>query len=153
MCNKVSTNHYPFKNFKPHGLVEFYQQDKTLITTAVGPFNEEIIEAHSFMQQSYIHQLITDFNHWHELVEFENSCMATPGALEKLMVYFVELKRKGIAPAKTALVIKEGLEGGSLLSDTYCSLYKRAGMVMSVFKTKTTALNWLAEESVAELDY
>jgi hypothetical protein len=38
-----------------------------------------------------------------------------------------------------------------LLTDTYCNLYKRAGMVMNVFKSKTAALNWLAEEPVAEL--
>lgn len=151
MHNKVSTNHYPFKDFKPHGLVEFYQREHTLLTTATGPFNEEIIEAHSFMQQDYINKLTTAYGQWYELVEFENSCMATLGALEKLMVYFVELRRKGIAPAKTALVIKEGLEGGSLLTDTYCNLYKRAGMVMNVFKSKTAALNWLAEEPVAEL--
>ncbi|MGJ8483842.1 hypothetical protein ACSFVZ_07395 [Pseudoalteromonas sp. SYSU M81236] len=151
MHNKVSTNHYPFKDFKPHGLVEFCQREHTLLTTATGPFNEEIIEAHSFMQQDYINKLTTAYGQWYELVEFENSCMATPGALEKLMVYFVELRRKGIAPAKTALVIKEGLEGGSLLTDTYCNLYKRAGMVMNVFKSKTAALNWLAEEPVAEL--
>jgi len=151
MHKKVSTNHYPFKDFKPHGLVEFYQRERTLLTTATGPFNEEIIDAHSFMQKDYINKLSADYGQWFELVEFENSCMATPGALEKLMVYFVELRRKGIAPAKTALVIKEGLEGGSLLSDTYCNLYKRAGMVMSVFKSKTAALNWLAEEPVTAL--
>lgn len=151
MHKKVSTNHYPFKDFKPHGLVEFYQREHVLLTTATGPFNEEIIDAHSFMQKDYINKLSSDYGQWFELVEFENSCMATPGALEKLMVYFVELRRKGIAPAKTALVIKEGLEGGSLLSDTYCNLYKRAGMVMSVFKSKTAALNWLAEEPATEL--
>ena len=36
------------------------------------------------------------------------------------MVYFVELRRKGIIPSKTALVIKR--RGGSLLTDTYCNL-------------------------------
>ena len=46
-----------------------------LLTTATGPFNEEIIDAHSFMQKDYINKLSADYGQWFELVEFENRLM------------------------------------------------------------------------------
>ena len=153
MRSTASTKHFPYKNFKPHGLVEFYQHQHTLFATATGPFNEEIIDAHSFIQQAYITKLIDTYGGWYELVEFENSCMATPGALEKLMVYLSELKRKGVASKKTALVISDELEGANLLRETYRNLYKKAGMTMNIFKSKTAALNWLSEEPTHEVSF
>ena len=151
MHSIASTKYYPYTDFKPHGLVEFYQRQNTLFTTAVGPFNEEIIDALSFTQQTYIEKIIAEHGDWCELVEFENSCMATPGALEKLMMYLADLKRQNSAPKKTAFIIKEGLEGGNLLSNTYCNLYKKTGMTMQIFKSKTAALNWLSSETTTAI--
>ena len=67
--------------------------------------------------------MIDTYGGWYELVEFENSCMATPGALEKLMVYLSELKRKGVASKKTALVISDELEGANLLRKKRTATY------------------------------
>ena len=81
MHNKVSTNHYPFKDFKPHGLVEFYQREHTLLTTATGPFNEEIIEAILSCNKiisTNSPQLMVNGMNWLNL----KTRMATPRALE-----------------------------------------------------------------------
>lgn len=137
-----TVNHHPV--FRPHGHLAFRLEGNIMVSTAVGPFNKEIIEAVAKAQQDLLQDMVEQ-QKWAYLVYFEKSVLAPIEALEALTNYLRWLASIHRLPTAVAFVIAPELEGAQIMIPHFQRTHAQAGMNFQVFATPEAAQAWLNE--------
>lgn len=142
MTTVFSTDEVSPKKFRPHGRIEFELIDPVahiIHIRCFGPFNKEVMDA--------VEQVQTDMTLLHpqrkELIQFVDSALAVPEFIAAVANYLQKHKHNGVCPAAVALVIAPGVEGKTLMQDSYTAVYQRAQINMALFDDADSALDWL----------
>lgn len=146
-----NTNNMTKRQFSAHGRVEIKIFEEGIIEyLAVGPFNLELVEAVSELENEALTCFKEKFGKWCEVVVFEQSSLILEDALILLAEHIKETVENSIGPSASAYVFLPGIEGGNLMSKQYENCYKACGIPYQKFDNEADALDW-AREQLARL--
>ncbi len=146
MKKTLTTDSVTEEIFCPHGRLEFTSKESIIHIDAIGPFNQEVIEAVGRIEPKMLHEITKKYGSWSEIIVYQNSCVYSPEGLLALEKYINQLSMNKIAPKKSAFVISEDVEGQGMMGFIYSALYKRCAINMCVFKNEQEALIWLGQK-------
>ncbi len=130
-----------------HGRVKVSLPDNDIIYyEAIGPFNEEIIQAIGYLEKDILEKFISDDKKWTVLIEFKENCLATKETLLQHAEYIKNCKESGIIQEATALVVNKDVIGFQMAAILYKPSYEAANVPFRIFDNLIEAKSWLAEK-------
>jgi hypothetical protein len=141
--NSNSTEQFEASRFKPHGRVEYVAEANWLYATAIGPFNEELMDALAAMANVWFPTMAAK-GAWAHIVTFEKSAMCAPVVLARLSQAMRELVQLGVEPVVTAFVLPPSVEGALLMGPLYAQAFDKAGARFAYFPSFEAARAWAA---------
>ncbi|MDC8786413.1 hypothetical protein [Roseateles koreensis] len=132
-------------NFRPHGEFEFWVHGSTFHVRAQGPFNREAIEAMA-QGMGALYNEIPAATPLVNLLEFTESLMIAPDALQALEDLLRRFGQLGRAPVAVAFVVEADVEGRDLVWPFYHDVFLRQGRLVKLFDNAAEAQGWLDDE-------
>lgn len=145
---RISTAALPSRTFRPHGRVDFELQPPLLLTLAIGPFNQELVQVLAELTPKVFREM-SAYGPWLHLVRMDESALAAPEVLQSFGQLVLELAQQGIAPRATASVLDPDLEGAQLMAPLFVQSFARAGLRFAHFPTEAEARAWLQAQDPA----
>ncbi|WP_438863338.1 hypothetical protein [Neptunicella sp.] len=143
-----STDSFDSGKFSLHGSIEFFvSEDGIVHYSAKGPFNEELIVALFSIREDKLAEVYKTYPNWCELVEFQESCLATQALLSKFTIFLQSMKGTHLEPSATAFIIAPEIEGRNIMLGLYPLCYEAADIPFKIFETEAEARSWLAEKT------
>ena len=122
--------------------IDYRIEGRILRTTAVGPFNDELVAAIPPGIKILLVKLIQQ-GKWGQIVTFERNAWTSTAALQEFTEY---LKRRYLNPETrpvTALVFGHAIEGGQAMAPLFQQCYQGADIECQVFEDYATAHYWV----------
>jgi len=130
--------------FRPHGAVEFWAEGSVIRILAEGPFNREAVQAVGLAMRDLFASM-PSAGRFADLLEFRNSLLASPDALEAFADFLKAMSAAKTAPVAVAYVVGPQVEGRSLMLPIFAKLYAEHGREFEAFETQAEAEHWLRE--------
>lgn len=145
--SKSSTDQVSPKKFRPHGRVTLEIYESGIVKyKAIGPFNDELIEALGVVEEEMLADCKAKFGRWCEVVVFEESCLSTGEVLQTLEAYLKKMKCDGLDAICSAFIFKDGVEGRDIMPGKYEQCYVNAGVLFKSFTGENEALEWVRSQ-------
>jgi hypothetical protein len=138
-----STDEEPRGRFPAHGRAAFSVEGRLLITEAEGPFNAELVLALRAPVTEASAPLRAQGRAWGQLSHFRRSALASPDTLVAFTALLTEMREAGAAPAFTAYVLGEEVEGATLMATPFRRCFQAAGLGFAHFGHEAEARAWL----------
>ena len=140
-----NTDNLQLTQFDAHGSVSLEIDGRILRVHARGPFNREFVETIAAMERPVFSQM-THGGPWVEIVELSHSVLATADALALFATHLQEKKAEGLAPVSTAFVLKDTLEGATIMRERYMAAYAGANWPCAFFSHLAEAEAWARQK-------
>lgn len=146
---KASTADLHQGEFRPHGVIQMEVSGNIVQYLARGPFNKELNTAYGEVQRKSVLPAMASKGPWGDVTVFVDSALESPSSLEEYARVLQDQVLRGAAPAATAFVIPDNVEGAKVMGPLYARIYADAGLRFKVFNNQAEALYWV-EKTVAE---
>lgn len=140
-----STSDATPSKFRPEGRIDVAARGNTLIYTATGPFNEELVTSLIEINTPII-QDISSNGPWIDLTIMTASALASPATLARFTAYLDDMAKLELAPLLTGWVMAPDLEGRRVMAPLYARCFSTAGLRFSVFEDLASAEEWVVHE-------
>jgi len=143
MTNSIhSTDDLNHGKFRPHGRVEHEVKGNILWTTAVGPFNSELLEALTKLTLDLLPALATK-GPWGNVCTFKHSALGSADVLARLADLVKQAVQANMAAVCVAFVLPPEVEGADLMRPLYAKCYEDAGVRFDAFPNVELASRWV----------
>jgi len=122
--------------------IDYRVEGRILRTTAVGPFNDELVAAIPRVIKDLLVKLIQQ-GKWGQIVTFESNAWTSSAALSEFTAY---LQLRYVNPETrpvTALVFGQAIAGAQVMAPLFQTCYQDAGIECQVFEDYSTAHYWV----------
>ena len=127
--------------FPRHGKFHVETKSNVLLVSAIGPFNEELVQDYKAAVEAAIAQL-SSYPQWGQIVILEKESLFTPDA-ERLLVQSLKY-RKLMGLRTSAVVLHENVTARSLIVQQMSKAYAKDGIEFSFFDNLAEATKWTA---------
>jgi hemerythrin len=124
------------------GRVEYRVEGRILRTTAVGPFQNELVAAIPQSVGDLIAKLALQ-GKWGQIIVFQVSAACTDAALQEFAHYLRLRYQNPPTNPVTALVFRPDLDDGAHMAPRYLQCYQDAGIHSAVFGDYSSAVQWV----------
>jgi hypothetical protein len=138
----ISTDQFQPRYFRPHGRIESRVHGNLVVHEAIGPFNQEIIEAMAVVLRESL-QTLKQQGRWGQVIVFRQSALTSPETLSALNAYTTQRSKDGLAPVATAYVMDASVEGCHLMEAPFRNVYSESTVQFDIFSTEADAITWV----------
>lgn len=127
---------------KVQGRIEYRVEGRILRTTAVGPFNNELVATIPQTVGDLIGKLVLQ-GKWGQIIVFQGSAFGTDTAMQEFGAYLQSRYQNRETNPVTALVFRADIEDGVQMAPRYYKCYQDAGIESEVFEDYSSAVQWV----------
>lgn len=127
---------------KVQGRIEYRVEGRILRTTAVGPFNNELVATLPQTVGNLIDKLVLQ-GKWGQIIVFQGSAFSTDTAMREFGAYLLSRYQDRDTNPVTALVFRADIEAGDRMAPRYLKCYQDAGIESEVFEDYSSAVQWV----------
>lgn len=125
-----------------HGRIEYRVEGRILRTTAVGPFNTELVAAIPQTIGALIAKIVLQ-GKWGQIIVFQGSAFCADAAMQEFAAYLQSRYQNPQTNPVTALVFRPDIDDGVRMAPHYLQCYRDAGIESEVFEDYSSAVQWV----------